>query len=60
MLKSHVDEIVVENGRATGIRLKSGSVIRWGVVCVISLQKSISHQHILSWLCPRPVVDLMR
>lgn len=28
MLKSHVEEILVEKGRATGIRLRNGSVIR--------------------------------
>jgi phytoene dehydrogenase-like protein len=27
-LNAHVDEIIVDNGRATGIRLKNGSIIK--------------------------------
>ena len=28
LLRSHVDQIVVEGGRATGVRLKGGDIIR--------------------------------
>lgn len=27
-LKSHVEEIIVENGKAVGVRLRSGNVVR--------------------------------
>lgn len=45
-LRSHVEEIVVENNRATGVKLRSGQVSRLNSYVNWLLNKNLSYQHL--------------
>ena len=49
MLNTHVEHILVEGGRAAGVRLRDGSILRAKKVCPDSSLPFVGCQDDLTW-----------